>query len=198
MAPVDKVTIWHEDQRVLPEVIPSFPSFATGLREGLFPERRNEKPEHIRPEWRIPLKPVVQLDRTGCGIASVAAIAGVSYQEAKHAASSLGIFVDDEALWSETTHVRSLLFHFGLKAHPEEIPFSTWEFLTDLALLSIKWKMRDGSSGWHWVVFVRDGKNSFVLDSKNGLRTNIRRDFGRMHPKWYIPVSVDGFLPKKS
>ncbi len=23
MAPVDKVTIWHEDQRVLPEVIPS-------------------------------------------------------------------------------------------------------------------------------------------------------------------------------
>jgi len=28
------------------------------------------------------MKPVVQLERTGCGIASVAALAGVSYRQA--------------------------------------------------------------------------------------------------------------------
>lgn len=35
--------------------------------------------------------PVLQEDRTGCGIAAVATIAGVSYQEAKRVAASLGI-----------------------------------------------------------------------------------------------------------
>jgi hypothetical protein len=41
------------------------------------------------------MKPVVQEERTGCGIASVAAIAGVTYARAKAAAASLGISAED-------------------------------------------------------------------------------------------------------
>ncbi len=48
------------------------------------------------------MKPVIQLERTGCGIASVAAIVGLSYPKAKSIANSLGIFAYDEGLWSET------------------------------------------------------------------------------------------------
>ena len=61
------------------------------------------------------MKPVVQLERTGCGIASVAALVGLSYLRAKSIANSLGIFAHDEGLWSETAQVRKLLTTLVLK-----------------------------------------------------------------------------------
>jgi hypothetical protein len=137
------------------------------------------------------MKQVVQLERTGCGIASVAAIVGILYPEARSIANSLGIFAHDESLWSETSHVRRLLSYFGIETGSLEIPFRSWEALPDLALLSIKWRLEKGRPYWHWVVFVRENGQSYVLDSKKSLRTNRRTDFGRMKPKWYIPVKVD-------
>ena len=62
------------------------------------------------------MKPVVQLERTGCGIASVAALAGVSYREMQRVANRLGIFADDPRLWSETGYVRRLLKEHGIRA----------------------------------------------------------------------------------
>ena len=135
------------------------------------------------------MRPVVQLERTGCGIASVAAIAGLSYRKAKAIADSLGIRAEDRRLWSETSHVRRLLRHVGRRAGPRELPFRSWSALPDLALLSIKWHLERGRPHWHWVVFVREGDRAYVLDSKKGLRRHRRTDFGRMQPKWFIPVT---------
>lgn len=134
------------------------------------------------------MKPVVQQEKTGCAIASVAAIAGINYQEAKRIANRMGIYAHDQRLWSETTHVRTLLKTFGLKVSDKELPFKDWEQLPDCALLSIKWHQINGKPFWHWVVFVREPGRTYVLDSKKGLKTNIRTDFGRMKPKWYIEV----------
>ena len=39
------------------------------------------------------MKPVVQEEKTGCGIASVAMLAGVTYRQARRAAHELGIEV---------------------------------------------------------------------------------------------------------
>ena len=135
------------------------------------------------------MKPVLQMERTGCGIASVAAIAQVSYLKARLVASSLGIHARDEALWSDTSHVRRLLRHFGFSASPRERPFRSWDALPNLALLSIKWHLEQGRPYWHWVVFVRQADQAYVLDSKKGLRCNRRTDFGRMKPKWFIWVT---------
>ena len=134
------------------------------------------------------MKPVAQLERTGCGIASVAAIVGLSYPEAKSIANSLGIFAHDESLWSDTSYVRKLLSRVGIKTGPRTIPFRSWEALPDVALLSIKWHLEKGRAYWHWAVFVRENGQPYVLDSKKSLRTNRRTDFGRMKLKWYIPV----------
>jgi hypothetical protein len=134
------------------------------------------------------MKPVIQLEPTGCGIASVAAIAGVSYSRAKSAANSLGIFADDQKLWSETAHVRKLLRHFGLRADASEVPFRSWEALPDLALLSVKWHLEQGRPFWHWVVFARKNGRSCVLDPKRDLRQHGRTDFGRIKPKWFIRI----------
>jgi hypothetical protein len=134
------------------------------------------------------MKLVIQLEPTGCGIASAAAIAGTTYSRAKSAAHALGIDAADPRLWSETRHVRRLLAHFGVRVARSGTPFRSWDALPDLALLSIKWHREKGRPAWHWVVFTRAGGRARVLDPKKGLRRNARTDFGRMKPKWYIPV----------
>lgn len=135
------------------------------------------------------MKPVVQLEQTGCGIASVAVLACVSYRSAQREASRLGIFADDSRLWSETRHVRRLLKKFGIRSASAEVPFTSWEVLPDLALLSVKWHRERGRPFWHWVVFWRGPHGPVVLDSKRALRRHVRTDFGRMRPKWFIAVS---------
>ena len=134
------------------------------------------------------MRPVIQAETTGCGIASVAAVAGVSYAEAKKVANRLGIHAQDERLWSETAHVRRLLRPFGLHALDGERRFRSWKALPDLALLAIKWHIEKNRPFWHWVVFVRYQESSYVLDSKKALRRHKRTDFGRIKPKWYIEV----------
>jgi hypothetical protein len=131
---------------------------------------------------------VVQLERTGCGIASVATVAGVSYRRAQRAANRLGIFAADQRLWSETGYVRRLLLHYGIRAARTESRFESWPALPALALLAIKWRKADGRAFWHWVVFRRGPNGPVVLDPKRGLRTNTRTDFGRMRPKWFIAI----------
>ena len=135
------------------------------------------------------MKPVVQLEKTGCGIACAAAIAGISYANAKSEAASLGICASDSSLWSDPVHVRKLLRYLGFRASSRKIPFRSWSALPKLALLSIKWHVESGRPYWHWVVYVREESEVYVLDSKMALRNNKRKDFGRIKPKWYIAVS---------
>ena len=40
------------------------------------------------------MKPIIQKEKTGCGIASSAAVAGISYAQAKIVANGLGISAD--------------------------------------------------------------------------------------------------------
>lgn len=131
---------------------------------------------------------VVQEEVAGCGIASVAALAGVSYEQARVAATELGVSAADPRLWSQTAHVRSLLRHFGLDAGADEQAFRAWDALPPLALLATKWHLQRGQPFWHWTVFVRGPRGPMVLDSKKALKTNIRTDFGRIKPKWFIEV----------
>ncbi|MDJ0806824.1 MAG: hypothetical protein QNJ78_08315, partial [Gammaproteobacteria bacterium] len=94
--------------------------------------------------------------------------------------------------------VRILLARLGVTTDKEEIPFESWESLPDCALISIKWHMEKGKPFWHWAVFVREGETQYVLDSKRSLKSNIRRDFRRIKPKWYIRVHVKPVNFKKS
>ena len=136
------------------------------------------------------MNPVIQEEISGCGIASAAAIAGISYQQARQVANSLGIHAEDEALWSDTGMIRRLLSRLGFETARNERRFQGWDKLPDCALLSIKWHLEQGKPYWHWVVFVRDADRQYVLDSKKALINNLRTDFGRMKPKWSIEVHL--------
>lgn len=137
----------------------------------------------------LKIRPVVQEEVTGCGIASVANIVGKTYAEMKQIANAMGIFADDKSLWSKTDYVRQLLTSQNISVSNIETPFSTWEELPDLALLSIKHYQEEGKDFWHWVVFQRLEGKPFVLDSASYLDSNIRTDFDQMQPKWFIEVS---------
>jgi hypothetical protein len=133
---------------------------------------------------------VVQLEKTGCGIASVAALAGVSYRKAQRSARRLGIFAADHRLWSDTTYVRRLLEAYGLESQAPQTPFSSWSALPSRALLAVKWHSQRGRPFWHWAVFVRQGADACVLDSASTLKRHVRTDFARMKPQWYIAVTA--------
>lgn len=134
------------------------------------------------------MKPVIQEDISGCGIASAAALACVDYKTMKRIAAKLGVFPEDVALWSSTEPMRKLLSSVGLKISRTPKPFIDWDSLPSPALLAIKWRIERHGPAWHWVVFVRKAKDFYVLDPKRSLKTNTRRDFGRMKPKWFIEV----------
>ncbi|GHB14239.1 hypothetical protein [Salinicola rhizosphaerae] len=134
------------------------------------------------------MTPIIQKEPTGCGIAACAALAGLDYDTARTRAAALGIHAADRTLWSQTAHVRALLTELGIEAVAGEQPFTGWDALPDRALLAIKWREIDGVPFWHWVVFVRTAFDAVVLDSKAALKTNVRRDFGRMAPKWFIRI----------
>lgn len=131
---------------------------------------------------------VVQEEISGCGIAACAALAGITYAESKARANALGIHAEDPGLWSSTESVRRLARSLGLKLAADERPFTGWESLPDRALLAIKWRLESGKPFWHWTVFVREGAEHYVLDSKKALRHNRRVDFGRIKPKWFIAL----------
>ena len=134
------------------------------------------------------MNPVIQEEKTGCGIASVANILGKSYSEMRKIANAMDIHASDESLWSDTQYVRKMLSKYDVKTSEKEIQFESWSKLPDLALLSIKNYEENGKKYWHWVVFKRENHTEIVLDSASYLSSNIRTDFNAMNPKWYIEV----------
>ncbi|ODN65564.1 hypothetical protein [Methylophaga muralis] len=134
------------------------------------------------------MKPVIQQETTGCGIAAVANILGKSYLEMKVIANAMGIYAEDQSLWSDTQYVRQMLALSGIETAADEIAFESWEALPDLALLAIKHHQQEGKNFWHWVVFTRENGEAVVLDSASYLPANMRTDFDAMQPKWFIEV----------
>ena len=133
---------------------------------------------------------VIQKESTGCGLACVATIANQSYQHVKSVADKLGINVQDPLLWSDTKYVQKLLAHYGLSPSNKTTPFKSWDTLPSLALLAIKWHKINDRAFWHWVIFWRGPEEPIVLDPKQGLQKNIRTDFGRIKPKWFLTVTI--------
>ena len=134
------------------------------------------------------LRPVVQEERTGCGIAAVATLAGITYRQVQATARGLNILATDARLWSGSAYVRRLLARYGIQSSAGRAKFTSWDRLPSPALLAIKWHRRKNRACWHWVVFWRGPQGPVVLDPKRSLRTNRRTDFGRITPKWFIRV----------
>lgn len=134
------------------------------------------------------MKAIIQEDITGCAIASASVLSNQSYQQTKVVFESMGLELTDAALWSSTEPMRALCQQLGIELDKSQHGFTGFEDLPDKALLAIKWKQPQQTAYWHWVVFARLNGRAFIFDSKKGLKHNMRTDFGRIKPKWFIPV----------
>ena len=135
------------------------------------------------------LTPVVQEDKTGCALATIATLSSQPYQDVKTRAAALGIHPEDKRIWSETTFVYQLAADQGFQLAPSPETFTDWEALPALAVMAIKWRLIDGIPFWHWVVFQRTEVGPVVLDPGRHLKQHRRTDFGRIKPAWYIEVT---------
>lgn len=134
------------------------------------------------------IRPIIQEEETGCGLACVAMLCGKTYEEVCQDGADLGIRAADKRLWSSADYVRRLLTHYGMKAGKSERSFTGWDTLPDLCLLATKWHIEDGQPFWHWCVFSRKENESVVLDPAAYLSENTRHDFDAIEVKWFIEV----------
>lgn len=133
------------------------------------------------------VKRVIQKDRTGCGLACIAMLAGRTYGDVREAAVELKI-VRTGGFYMKTADIRKLGMVFNLHITAQRgRAFRSWEELPDTALVAIN--PRNDGLYWHWVVFVRRNGSEFVLDPKESVKTERRTDFGRMKAIWFLPVS---------
>ena len=136
------------------------------------------------------MNPVIQEEETGCAIACSAAIAGISYSEAKIAANKIGIFATDSSLWSESKHICKLLNELNIATDCIETVFKDWQALPGCALLATKWHKENNIPYWHWAIYVRDGQAEYVLDSNASLDDNLIINLDTIQPKWFIKVNL--------
>ena len=135
------------------------------------------------------IQPVIQQEAAGCGIACAAALANLSYPQAKQIANQHGIYADNEQLWSDPKVLTTLLSKLNISTASTPSPFASWSALPDCALLALKWHQINKTAYWHWAIFIREhNEKHYVLDSKASLKQHRRTDFGRMKPKWFIEV----------
>jgi len=130
---------------------------------------------------------VVQEDKTGCGLACIAMLAGVCYKEAKKAALDNLKFRTKDEFYTGTGQLKELAAHFNIEIEGKRRrKFRNWSELPDVAIVSINPK--ENNKYWHWVVFQRKDGAEVVFDPKKSIKTDRRTDFDRMKPFGYLPV----------
>jgi len=132
------------------------------------------------------MKRVRQRDPTGCGLACIAMVAGINYEKVR----AIGV---NELGWDETgefyTGTRDLGElgrHFGIEVGKRRRPFKNFKALPNIAILAVNYKKQTDT--WHWCLYRGIKDDQFVYDPSQSIKTNKRRDFGRIKVKWFLPI----------
>lgn len=129
------------------------------------------------PRWHLSslygIERVFQDDLTGCGLACVAMIAGVSYREVRKIAIDHGIFYSGNDSGVSAEDVKKLLKLFDLDTSIRN-GITDWKRVPQVGVLGIN------DSRPHWVVAVRTREDCFLIDPSSHINQKRRRDFGRI------------------
>jgi len=131
------------------------------------------------------IKRIIQDDASGCGLACVAMIVGATYAEVKKLALDNGILEEKRTFYTISRDLISLLNYFNFKAERER-KVSHWSSIQSLSIVAINF--RESSNSWHWVVYVPDENQGYVLDPHKKIKKEQRRDLSRMRLRSYIPI----------
>ena len=131
------------------------------------------------------IKRIIQDDASGCGLACVAMIVGATYAEVKKVALDNGILEEKRTFYTISRDLISLLNYFNFKAERGR-KVSHWSSIQSLSIVAINF--RESSNSWHWVVYVPDENQGYVLDPHKKIKKEQRRDLSRMKLRSYIPI----------
>ena len=129
---------------------------------------------------------VKQDDPTGCGIACIAMLAGTDYSSVKELAVKQIEFDNSVTFYTDTNDLKKLGKNFNIELG-EQRDFKSFQELPEIAILAINYNKN--SERWHWVVYRRNSNDEFVCDPRKTIKTDKRRDFGRIKAKWFVPVT---------
>jgi len=134
-------------------------------------------PHDAPPRWHLSslygIERVFQDDHTGCGLACVAMIAGVSYREVRKFAIDHGIFSSGNDSGVSADGVMKLLKLFNVDTAIRN-SITNWKRVPQVGMLGIN------DSRPHWVVAVRTREDCFLIDPSSHVSQKRRRDFGRI------------------
>ncbi|MGO1070010.1 hypothetical protein [Lysobacter sp. CA199] len=141
----------------------------------------------------------LQQDRSGCGLACVAMLAGIGYAQARNLARALGIGPKPyryrvgaglrnarEGYLTNARQLQRMLRLLGPRTGDERA-VTGWDECDGDGIVAINHDPIDDR--WHWVVFLRQNTGAWVLDPNPRVRSDRRTDFGRMRPARFIPVT---------
>lgn len=145
---------------------------------------------NIKDGLNMTIQRVKQEDETGCGLACIAMLAGVSYNEIKNVALDKLKFRTNGEFYTGTGQLKELASHYNVEIEGKRRrKFKSWSELPDVAIVSIN--LKENNKYWHWVVFQRKDGADFVLDPKKSITTDRRTNFNRMKPFGYLPVLLE-------
>jgi len=129
------------------------------------------------------MRRVMQEDEAGCGIACVAMVTGKTYLQAKRFFLERIFQTTDRKPHTRHYQLRRALWKLGIAT--EKRPFRHWRSIENLSIVPIN---RRADTGWHWVVFVPDSGNPYILDPMLG-KGGRRYDFRGMKARgFYISI----------
>jgi len=131
------------------------------------------------------MKLVRQKHRTGCGLACVAMIAGISYKETFSFARHAFNWQKTESNFrTDSNDLRTLLSVLKIKTEKGR-SVRKISSLSDKAIVAINYN--EDRETWHWVVFLREKEKEYFLDPRT--KKILRTDFTRMRLRSFIPVT---------
>ena len=134
------------------------------------------------------IKRILQEDATGCGLACIAMIVGETYAEVKKIALDNEILEEKRTFYTTSSDLITILDHFHVKAKKGR-KVSHWPSVQTLSIVAINYK--ENNDSWHWVVYVPDENQGYVLDPHKKIKNDQRVDFSRMKLRSYIPIEFN-------
>lgn len=112
-------------------------------------------------------------------------IVGTTYAEVKKVALDNGLLRKERTFYTTSSDLISLLdyFNFKVKRGGEVSHRSSIQCVSIVAI-----NFRETRNLWHWVVYIPDYNQGYVLDPHMKIKKEQRIDLSRMRLKSYIPI----------
>ena len=120
------------------------------------------------------IKRVIQEDSTGCGIACIAMVAGISYAEAKQITLNNEILKKSvKNFYTTTKDLVNVLNSIGIESSKGR-KVRYWSSINTISIVGINFL--ETTDTWHWVLFIPNEDTGYVLDPSKRVKTEKRTE----------------------